>query len=799
MLRVNFTGYNSYVTDSLYQWDLNQEFSIEGLSVDVAPVIHFSNKCMSEAIVVQSKKDDNGVITCAVPNALLQFSCDMIAHLCSSADQMCKAYEKIVIPIIPRKKPVDYLYTDNVPILTYEAIEADIQTYYNKAVSYTDKVKGDFNNNMGEVNTELKQEIDVERKRIDNIVSLPSGSTTGDAELMDIRIGADGKTYDNAGDAVRSIEKKANVAFVFTNTAPIVEYVNKERVTLTFKDTTHIFYGDNGRYDLPETTVSYDLNGATWNIFKIVFNTVTKSIKLILSTETISGGYVLIGFIYRDTIKLNTWLQSETGVQYPDTTLYPITWTDESPIFEIIDSTCTITFPATVNLYYNRVKLSINSSSFTFTVSSGNFLHYLLVDPVSKKLSAIPHGSIIPGGHVAFGFFHTRRGVYLFGQGSKHIEAKKPATLILGRNNKYVEFDSVNKTITFPDDTVIVMNNEISGTYCALKDSNGNTTADWSAHATSAICVYYNRFTKLLECLRFDDVVDDRYILLCSFRTHTGTVSITVPYRWDGKLFNVFSTNDTGQSIARNYNVKAVNHRGYSAEAPENTLSAYRLSKLKGFDYVECDVAFTSDNVAVLLHDGTIDRTSNGTGDINSLTFEEVRALDFGSWFSSAYAGEQIPTFEEFMILCRNIGLHPYIEIKSSATYTQTQIESLVDIVKRVGMTGKVTWISFNNEYLTYVKNYDDKARLGYLVGDVTESNIAIVTGLKTANNEVFVDSSYELLTSEKVALCVNANLPLEVWTINDSSVIVSLDPYVSGVTSDNIIAGEVLYNTNIG
>jgi hypothetical protein len=201
MLRVNFTGYNSYITDSLYQWDLNQEFSIQGLSVDVAPVIHFSNKCMSEAIVVQSKMNDNGVITCKVPNALLQFSCDITAHLCSSADQMCKAYETIVIPIIPRKKPVDYLYTDNVPILTYEAIEADIQTYYNKAVKYV-------NDRNVNTNSELKSEIDIERKRIDNIVALPNGSTTGDAELIDGRIDYTGKKWNTIGSHIRGVSNK---------------------------------------------------------------------------------------------------------------------------------------------------------------------------------------------------------------------------------------------------------------------------------------------------------------------------------------------------------------------------------------------------------------------------------------------------------------------------------------------------------------------------------------------------------------------------------------------------------------
>ena len=83
--------------------------------------------------------------------------------------------------------------------------------------------------------------------------------------------------------------------------------------------------------------------------------------------------------------------------------------------------------------------------------------------------------------------------------------------------------------------------------------------------------------------------------------------------------------------VARNPHFIAVNHRGYSLTAPENTLSAYKLSRRMGFAYAECDVAFTSDGVAVLLHDGTVDRTSNGTGSITSLTLAEVKALDFGS------------------------------------------------------------------------------------------------------------------------------------------------------------------------
>lgn len=237
--------------------------------------------------------------------------------------------------------------------------------------------------------------------------------------------------------------------------------------------------------------------------------------------------------------------------------------------------------------------------------------------------------------------------------------------------------------------------------------------------------------------------------------------------------------------------VKAVNHRGYCTVAPENTLAAYRLSKEKGFAYVECDVSFTSDGYPVLLHDSTIDRTSNGTGSIAGMTLEDVRKLDFGSWKSADYAGEKIPTFEEFILLCKRLGLHPYIELK---TGTEDQIKGLVDVVKRYGMKGNVTWISFNSACLVYVKSVDTSARLGFVVDSVTASTITTIKqSLRTGKNEVFVDCSASNANEAAVALCADADIPLEVWTVNTEAAILSMNNYISGVTSDNLIVGKVL------
>lgn len=244
--------------------------------------------------------------------------------------------------------------------------------------------------------------------------------------------------------------------------------------------------------------------------------------------------------------------------------------------------------------------------------------------------------------------------------------------------------------------------------------------------------------------------------------------------------------------------VISCNHRGYSAVAPENTLPAYRLSKQMGFKYVETDISFTSDGVPMLLHDATIDRTSNGSGTLANMTYEQVRQYDFGSWKSSEYAGTVIPTLAEFLELCRALMLHPYIELKDNGNYTQAQIQQIVDLVSSYGLKGKVTYISFSSTYLGYVKAYDPDATLGFLKSTASTSDITTCTNLKTETNLVFFAPKYTAITTAIVNACIEADIPIRTWTINDASVMLGLNPYVSGITSDNIIAGKVLYENFI-
>ena len=180
------------------------------------------------------------------------------------------------------------------------------------------------------------------------------------------------------------------------------------------------------------------------------------------------------------------------------------------------------------------------------------------------------------------------------------------------------------------------------------------------------------------------------------------------------------------------------------------------------------------------------------------MTFEQVRQYDFGSWKDSKYAGTKIPTLDEFLSLCRNVALHPYLELKNSGAYTEAQIQQVVDMVESYGLKGKVTYISFSTTYLEYVKNYDPSARLGVLKNTYEAGDINTCLGLRTATNEVFYAPAWYEATQAVCDACMAEHIPVEVWIVDDEDKILNLNHYVSGVTSNCLIAGKVLYDNTM-
>ncbi len=252
-----------------------------------------------------------------------------------------------------------------------------------------------------------------------------------------------------------------------------------------------------------------------------------------------------------------------------------------------------------------------------------------------------------------------------------------------------------------------------------------------------------------------------------------------------------------------NQNVNGVNHRGFNT-FPENTLQAFKESRKRGFACVETDVRFTSDGVPVLLHDASINRTArnadgteiSGTINIADITYAESQTYDFGIYKGAEFEGIKLPKYEDFLKLCKNIGLSCYIELKAG---TDEQIQSLVQMTKNTGMDKKVTWISFSSTMLTAIKNYDETARIGFIVDVLNASTAEVITGLTTGKNEVFADASYyNSGISSSISYAKANGIPIEVWTVDNETHIIQMDPYITGVTSNNLVAGYVLFSNSI-
>lgn len=105
-------------------------------------------------------------------------------------------------------------------------------------------------------------------------------------------------------------------------------------------------------------------------------------------------------------------------------------------------------------------------------------------------------------------------------------------------------------------------------------------------------------------------------------------------------------------------------HRGAGRLAPENTMAAFRLGASHGYRMFECDAKLSADGVAFLLHDATLERTTNGAGIAGEQPWRDLARLDAGSWHSRAYAGEPVPTLENLMRFCRAGGFFLDLEIK---------------------------------------------------------------------------------------------------------------------------------------
>ncbi len=156
-------------------------------------------------------------------------------------------------------------------------------------------------------------------------------------------------------------------------------------------------------------------------------------------------------------------------------------------------------------------------------------------------------------------------------------------------------------------------------------------------------------------------------------------------------------------------NILVVGHRGARALYPENTMLSFRKAIELGVDGLEMDINMTSDGHLVVIHDTTVNRTTDGTGEVSGYTLRELKKLDAGSHFSSEYAGERIPTFEEFLDLVKGRNLLLNVEIKD---YRTSVIDQTIKLLEDYKLNDTFVITCFDADVTTYVhKKYGVKTQ----------------------------------------------------------------------------------------
>jgi len=227
-------------------------------------------------------------------------------------------------------------------------------------------------------------------------------------------------------------------------------------------------------------------------------------------------------------------------------------------------------------------------------------------------------------------------------------------------------------------------------------------------------------------------------------------------------------------------------HRGAGKLAPENTLASFRHGFAHGYRMIECDAKLSADGVAFLLHDATLDRTTDGRGRADALPWRELARLDAGSWHSPPYAGEPLPTLAAVARWCRANGVMLNIEIKPTPGRE-------AETGAAIALDAKALWAdaasppllsSFSEEALAAARKAVPGLPCAWLIEEMPPDwrERAARRGC------VALDVKHALLDEGLVHAIRDAGLRLAAWTVNDPARVATLLAW--GV--DTVITDEV-------
>lgn len=218
-------------------------------------------------------------------------------------------------------------------------------------------------------------------------------------------------------------------------------------------------------------------------------------------------------------------------------------------------------------------------------------------------------------------------------------------------------------------------------------------------------------------------------------------------------------------------------HRGASAEAPENTLAAFRAAEAAGADGIELDIQLSRDGVPVVIHDDTVQRTTDGRGDVGGLRLRQLRQLDAGSWFSPAFSGEPVPTLEEVLAWAGG-RVRLNLEVKAARA-----ADALLELLPAFP-EADVLISSFNLRLLEALRLRDERLPLALVTDTRFWRRLLKRAAALRAES---LHPRHELVSRSLVQACHRGGLRIYPWTVNFPERSLKLSRLgVDGVFSDD-------------
>ena len=231
-------------------------------------------------------------------------------------------------------------------------------------------------------------------------------------------------------------------------------------------------------------------------------------------------------------------------------------------------------------------------------------------------------------------------------------------------------------------------------------------------------------------------------------------------------------------------------HRGHSLEAPENTTTAYRRAIELGAEMIEADVNISRDGRLVMMHDATLDRTTNGGGPVSRATWNELAELDAGGWFGKEFAGLGIPTVEETIELARDAGIWMCFEVKGGDPAEAERIaNSLITLLVARDALGFAAMSGYNHAVLALAKRHAPELVLApeRLPDDEPADPVTTVHQARLLDAPI-IQNHHRFLTGELVAALHEEGIAVWSWPTTDEAAIVSsVAVGADGVMGDDV------------